>query len=396
MARREWRGSVYLPAGRTVLWLRIRTGGRWRGVPTPYPPTPEGQADAERMLAAMRTRLQAEEAAAGPGAPGPLTVERWASTWLGDRRDPYYDRIHLRLHVLPAVGHLLLRDLEPRHLLDLVQGWMKAGAPPRTVRNRYSTIRAMCRDAAVRGLIPSTPAILAAPAHLPTVEDADPEWRSGAVLARAEWEALLAADVGADQLVAWSLLALAGLRHGELAALRWRHYDPDREPLGSLLVARSGGNARTKTGRPRVVPVLPLLAARLAEWRLHGWEAMHGRPPQPDDLLVPRAPWRGRPGLGLRRAKSSDLRRLHAWLASRGWRERRTHDLRRTWISLCLSDGADRETLHWASHGRPGDVLGLYTEIEWGRLCAEVGRLRVPRLAGGKVLALRGRKRRAD
>lgn len=386
MARREWRGSVYLPAGRTHLHVSIRVNGRWRSQVTPYPDTLEGRKQAERMLVAMRTRLQAEESAAGPGD-GPLTVERWSEQWLETRRDRY-DGIHLRVHILPVVGHRLLRELEPRHLLDLVQTWISAGAPPRTIRNRYSTIRALCRDAAVRGLIPATPAILTSPAHLPAIEDADPEWRSGAILARSEWEALLAAEVEADQLVAWSILALAGLRHGELAALRWRHYDPDREPLGSLLVARSGGKARTKTGKARQVPVLPLLASRLASWRLRGWEAMHGRPPGPDDLLVPRPPWRGRPGLEKRRAQSSDLRRLHAWLEARGWRDRRTHDLRRTWVTLCQSDGADRDVLGWASHGRPADVMGAYTEMDWGRLCGEAGKLKVPGAARGAVVKL--------
>ena len=391
MARREWHGTVYLPAGRTLLHLRIRVAGRWRSQATPYTDTPEGHRSADRMLSALRTRLQAEEAAAGP-APGPLTVERWADTWLKTRRDRY-DGIHLRVHVLPVVGHLLLRELEPRHLLDLVQAWIAAGAPPRTIRNRYSTIRALCRDAAVRGLIPQTPAILASPAHLPAIEDADPEWRSGAILSRAEWEALVMAEgVAPDQAAAWSILALAGLRHGELAALRWRHYDAGREPLGSLLVARSGGKARTKTGKSREVPVLPLLASRLASWRLRGWEAMHGRPPGPDDLLVPRPPWRGRPGLERRRVQSSDLRRLHSWLAARGWRDRRTHDLRRTWVTLCQTDGADHDVLGWASHGRPADVMGLYTEMDWSRLCGEVGKLKVPSVVRGKVVDLKGRK----
>lgn len=387
MARTEWRGSVYLPAGRTRLHLSIRVGGRWRSQATPYPDTEEGRTLAGRMLAAMRTRLQAEAAAAG-GDGAALTVERWATTWLSTRREPTYDRIHLDHHILPEVGHLLLRDLEPRHLLDLVDAWRQAGAASRTIRNRYATIHSLCRDAAVRGLIPATPAILSRPAHLPAIEDPDPEWRAGAVLARAEWERLLVAEVEPDSLVAWSLLGLAGLRHGELAALRWRHYDPDRAPLGSILVARSNANARTKSGKPRQVPVLPLLAARLAAWRLRGWAAQHGRAPLPDDLLLPQPPWRGRAGLEKRRTKGMDLRRLHRHLRALGLRPRRVHDLRRTWISLCQSDGADRDVLGWASHGRPGDVMGSYTEIEWERLCAEVGKLRAPR-GRGSVVRLR-------
>jgi len=372
--RLDWRGSVYLPRGRTRLHLRIRAAGRWRSQVTPYPDTPDGRALAERMLAAMRTRLQAEEAAGAVDAP--LTVERWAQAWLMTRRDPTYDRIHLDLHILPAVGQAELRRLEPRHILDLVIRWQGEGAAARTIRNRYATIHALCRDAAVRGLIPTSPAILSRPAHLPAIEDRDPEWRTSAILSRRELEQLLAADVPPDSAVTWALLGLAGLRHGELSALRWRHYDPERRPLGSLLIARSNASPRTKTGRPRQVPVVPALAARLAAWRLRGWQHEHGRSPGPDDLLLPHPLTRGAVAGGLR-SKGLDLRRLHAHLRALGLRPRRVHDLRRTWISLCQTDGADRDVLRWASHGRPGDVLGLYTEIEWGRLCGEVGKLRV-------------------
>jgi integrase len=50
---------------------------------------------------------------------------------------------------------------------------------------------------------------------------------------------------------------IAGLRHGEAAGLRWRHHDPDLEPLGRLLVATSYDTGRTKTDVTRRVPVHP-------------------------------------------------------------------------------------------------------------------------------------------
>jgi integrase len=375
MPRAEWSGSVYLPAGRTKLHLRIRVAGRWRAKQTPYPDTEEGRALAARMLAAMRTQLQAEEAA-GAAEGTPITVERWGETWLTTRKDPTYDRIHLTHHVYPVLGSLPLKRLEPRHLLELVDAWRTAGAAPRTIRNRYATIHGMCRDAAVRGLIAQSPAILSRPAHLPAIEDVDPEWRAGAVLQRGEIEKLLGAAGPEDSRVAWHVLGLAGLRHGELAALRWRHYDAEREPLGSLLIARSNRRARTKTGTTRQVPVVPALAAVLAAWRMGGWERLVGRAPGPDDLVLPLAPKRGQADPRMR-SKGHSLRRLHRALAALGLRDRRVHDLRRTWISLCLSDGADRDTLRWASHGRPGDVMGAYTELEWSRLCGEVGKLKV-------------------
>lgn len=43
----------------------------------------------------------------------------------------------------------------------------------------------------------------------------------------------------------------------------------------------------TKTGVDHLVPVHPVLARFLAEWRLHGWRARHGRRPTENDLIVP-------------------------------------------------------------------------------------------------------------
>jgi len=40
---------------------------------------------------------------------------------------------------------------------------------------------------------------------------------------------------------------IAGLRHGEVAGLRWRHCDPTLEPLGRLVIATSNDTGRTKT-----------------------------------------------------------------------------------------------------------------------------------------------------
>jgi integrase len=72
----------------------------------------------------------------------------------------------------------------------------------------------------------------------------------------------------------YAIKAIAGLRHGEAAGLRWRHYDPDLEPLGRLLVATSYDTGRTKTDVTRRVPVHPTLAKILAAWKLSHWERL--------------------------------------------------------------------------------------------------------------------------
>jgi integrase len=258
------------------------------------------------------------------------------------------------------------------------------------------------RDAALRDLIPSSPCILTTP-HLPSAEDADSEWRLTASFTRAELEVLISphALVEPDATVTYALLGLAAVRHGELAALRWRHV-LEREPLAGLLVANSNARRRTKKGKTRLMPVHPTLAAVLAEWRLEGWARLMGRAPAEDDLVMPLPlqPASGRRVSGKRpelQVGEDQRRRTHdfTWkrsarhLEQLGLRHRRVHDLRRTFVSLATADGADDRILQWGTHGRPGDIMGAYGDADWTRLCAEVAKLKVTRAKARKVIPLR-------
>jgi integrase len=75
------------------------------------------------------------------------------------------------------------------------------------------------------------------------------------------------------------------------------------------------------------------------------------RTPEPDDLIIPSR-------LGRNRNVNHMLRRFHQDLARLGLRKRRQHDLRRTFISLCLADGARKDVLRWITHG-PNGVVSL-------------------------------------
>ena len=95
---------------------------------------------------------------------------------------------------------------------------------------------------------------------------------------------------------------------------------------------------------------------------------MMGRAPTRDDLISPTR--RNTP-----RNNSENWATMQKDLKMLGLRERRVHDLRRTFVTLARSDGARKDVLEWISHGPRGDIVDMYTSLPWALLCAELGKL---------------------
>lgn len=387
-------GRIYPRAGRLVLAFKDATG-RWQQRRTSY--TVGQEAAAELLLAEIREALETGK----EWSTGPLTVRAYAARWIEGRKSHVAswkdDLARLEQHVLPSIGDMLLADVRPRHLRTLIQALrLKAAklrsledAPrklaPRTIRSVYSAASAMFRDAALEGLIEHSPAILRRET-LPKVRDANPTWRQSALFTAGEAESLISDPrIPEDRRIFYALLFLAGCRFGEAAALRWRALE-EAEPLDRFTVSVSYSAALkkekgTKSETSRVVPVHPVLAKMLAGWKLRGWIDLRGRVAGPDDLIVPSRK-------GTFRSAQHMLKRFHEDCDRLGLRRRRLHDTRRTFISLALAGGADRESVRWIAHGRPADVLGFYTEADWSRLCAAVLAVRIE-LLEGRVVELR-------
>lgn len=87
------------------------------------------------------------------------------------------------------------------------------------------------------------------------------------------------------------------------------------------------------------------------------------------------------------------LRRYHADLERLSARPRRQHDARRTFISLCLEDGARWDILRWVTHSRPKvSTIDDYTTLVWAPLCDEVAKLKVRRRTGAELRAIEAPK----
>jgi len=313
------------------------------------------------------------------------TVRGYKLGWLDARRKAgVADVDHEVSRLLHArdLDALDMVEVKPRHLRDLVVRLKAEGKlAPRTIRHVYFLLRQMFRDAQVDEVVPSNPCVLPK-GVLPGKKDKNPAWRATAVFTREEVEALISdARIPEDRRTLYALLFLTGCRIGELADRRWRDYDAAREPLGCLHVHTSFHTKRRvskapKTGVAREVPVHPVLAKVLASWKLGGWARMMGRPPGVEDLVIPTG-FDSR-GVGGRQRTSNHVRnKLLADLERVGLRARRTHDSRRTFISLGLADGGRKEILRWVSHGPSGDVMDLYTTLPWAALCGEVAKLNI-------------------
>jgi integrase len=389
--------------------------------------------EAHQMLKTVKSRMAAAQKVADElGGEGPVTLQAYAQRWVEKRKargiSSARDELsRFKMHITPhrvdgiPLGLFPLADIEPLHIRDLVRDLMAETNPekklaPRTIRNLYGMLHTMFIDARMERLIVANPCELPRDA-LPKKRDKDPLWRSSAHFSREEVELLISDErIPWDRRVINSLLFLAGVRWGEMAALRWREYETAfRSNLGRLVIARSFEHRKrvikpVKTEVPRWVPVHPTLAKMLAEWKLGGWPQMMGRAPTLDDFIVPNAPVllhssgvplamelqqddRKRisemkpddvkhcrmPQMGLDRAKA-DCEKL-------GLRKRRNHDARRTMISLARAGGASKDLLEWVTHGPPGDVIDGYTTLPWETLCQQVQCIRIERLEG-KVLAM--------
>lgn len=369
-------GTVY--ARGNVLWVGfVGPDGRWHYKSTGLRVGQE--AEARRYLADIEAQIARGNRLAELG---PLTVGEYGERWNARRiahgqADAARGYRRFLKHLPLPLARTRLLDVRPMMVRDWVAGLVLKGLAPRSVSNVYGILHRLFADAVADELLEVSPCLM--PRHeQPKRRDKNPAWRATAVYSRAEVELLVSSPlVSLERRVLYGLGFLAGLRFGEIAALRWSAYESDEEPLGRFSVHVSytrhvGAEKGTKTNVVRQVPVHPMLARLLAEWRLTGWQAAQGRKPKPEDLLLPNQ-------RGGHLTDNSARKTREAVAKALGLRNRRFHDTRRTFISLALADGANPSLLERITHNAKGDVQGLYNTPPWLSLCEAVGCLRIGR-----------------
>jgi integrase len=171
-----------------------------------------------------------------------------------------YEQV-LRARVLPELGHLRVSSLSRNLIQDLVDRLVAEGLSPSSVRNTVLPLRAIYRRAVSRSEVLVNPTLgLALPAS---------RQRRERIARPAEAKALIEALPNRDRAL-WATALYAGLRRGELQALRWSEVDFAE---GVIRVERSWDERvgpvapKSRAGRRRV-PLSAPLRTYLAVHRL--------------------------------------------------------------------------------------------------------------------------------
>lgn len=145
-----------------------------------------------------------------------LTVREWSEQWVAVRPSTNRTlRSHLNSRILPVWGDTRLEDVTALGLQHWVNGLVADGLMPAGIHNLYGTLKLMLSSAVTFGKLSRTPCQPRA-VKLPKIAKTEP------VILSAEDMRLLEANAPERFRAMIHLGCWAGLRMGELIALRWQ------------------------------------------------------------------------------------------------------------------------------------------------------------------------------
>ena len=204
-----------------------------------------------------------------PAATSELLCDLWADWHVGaasgaisNRSGQRYKPLALdsyerawRLHVEPEFGDRRIATITRKELQAWVDGKAAAGMPRSSINNAVDPLRVLFRRALRRSVVATNPTT---DLELPARAEEPMRFAS-----REEAKQLVEALPAEDRAL-WATALYAGLRRGELRALRWSYVDLDGGTM-TVLSSWSGsdeGDPKSRAGRRRV-PIVSLLAGHL-------------------------------------------------------------------------------------------------------------------------------------
>ena len=222
---------------------------------------------ADKLSAANKGKLR---------APTSMTVRQAAEAFMAGARDGSIPtasgarykpatlrgyRVGLNKRLLPTLGDMRLSDVERRDVQDLANRLTSEGLSASTVQNTLDPLRVIYRRAIRDEEVTADPT--------ERLELRRPDGRRERIADPTEAAALIAAIPESERAL-WACAFYAGLRRGELRALRWVDFD-----LAARVIHVSRGWDAIEREQPvksaagnRRVPILEPLAGELASHKL--------------------------------------------------------------------------------------------------------------------------------
>jgi integrase len=302
-------------------------------------PTRRHGAKADTVDAELRNRKAAGERVVSIAVdrPEPLTLSEFLVVWheahgkeLAGSTQVSYAGVWDKW-IGPRLGHMLLDDITPGQVARFRAEIEKNGAGAPTVLRVLAVLGSVLSEAVRQGQIATSPTRAVSRPRQRRTRAVRPPTPERVEMIRAGLES------DADRTLV-TLLAYVGLRPQEALAAVWSDITG-----GKLVVDAS------KTGRTRVVPLLPVVRQELAALQLR-----QGRPGPAAPIIATSTgePW-------------SDSRfrsfRRHRW--SKVAPGMRPYDLRHAYVSLMIQAGHTVvEVAKWAGHS-PQVCLGTYAHL---------------------------------
>lgn len=222
-----------------------------------------------RELRAFAAEVDSREVVPTAATVGDL-LDRWVTEFLpGEGKAPTTIESYRGVidnHLKKALGHVLLRDLSAYHLDRYYRAKQKAGMSDRTVLQHHAILSSALTQAVRWDWMTKSPASKARPPKPPRGQGFIPTNEQVQAVIRACGDDM-------DLRVSVTLMAVIGLRRGELSGLKWSDVDWQQ---GTLLVERqrirADGDDRTlplKHGERRLVALGERTMAVLEHYRDH-------------------------------------------------------------------------------------------------------------------------------
>jgi integrase len=273
---------------------------------------------------------------------GSLTVGEYLARWLSHSvRDTVsqktYERYEsiARVHLSPALGRIRLKTLTPDHVRGLYREKLDSGLAPRSVLHIHRTLSKALKQATDDGLIPRNAAASVKPPQARR-EEMQP-------LSRDQVRTFLDTVRGERMEALYVLAVTAGLRQGELLALKWE--DVDLEGANPTLEVRRS-LSETRGRRSFVSPKSGHVRLLRLSWRAVSALRVH-RKRQLEERVRKAGLWEdrglvfpsevGTPMSGRNLYRAFKIRVKRASLPQ----TLRFHDLRHTCATLLLRQGVN-------------------------------------------------------